>query len=173
MSEHFQGQVFKCFFLTVVIREVAHELQNPADHRRQRSGTGFCESGTGAAGGEQTGLWEVRMKEAQQSSRRRERREDRRAEQTVIVHLTQLQETQEEQKDRENQTSGVAPVHYFYTVWIFFFIFKRPNRIYSIIWEDPRHSHHVPIAGRQLQNQVVEGLGSWSRGSQAAKDPRL
>lgn len=115
------------------------------------------------------------MKEAQQSGRRRERREDSRAEQAVIIHLTQLQETQEDQKDQkdqENHTSEVTPVHYFYTVW-FFFSFKRPNTIYSIIWEDLRHSHHVPVAGRQLQNQVVEGLSSWSRGTQAVKDPRL
>lgn len=119
MSEHFQGQVFKRFFLTV-IHEVTHELQNPADHSRQRSGTGFCESGTGSTGEEQTELWEVRMKEAQQSSRRRERREDSRAEQAVIIHLTQLQETHEDQKDQENQTSEVTPVHYFYTAWFFF-----------------------------------------------------
>lgn len=114
------------------------------------------------------------MKEAQQSSGRRERREDSRAEQAAIVHLTQLRETQEDQEDRkdqEKQTSEVTPRHDFHTVWVF--SFKRPNTICSIIWEHLRHPHHMPVAGRQLQNQVVEGISSWSRGTQAVKDPRL
>lgn len=178
MLEHLQGQVSKRFSLTV-IHEVTHELQNPADHSRQRSGTGFCGSGTGSTGEEHTGLWEVRVKEAQQSSRRRERREDSRAEQAIIIHLTQLRETQEEQ---EEQTSEVTPLHYFHTVWIFF-SFKRPNNLFHHLGRSETSSPRAgcrptapePGCGRpqllEQRNPSCEGPRALKRSGSGRRSP--